>query len=118
MRSTRRRPPLAKVKSEPRSLFEASEGDADKRPFDIDEVMRKVRAAVRPYPKAALFELADEGFRSPFEQLLACIISIRTRDEVTLLTARRLFAVARTPDAIQQLSPEKIDELIRASRFH
>lgn len=109
---------MAKAKSEPRSFFAGSDGGTDKRPFDIAEVMRKVRAAVRPYPKAALFELADEGFRSPFEQLVACIISTRTRDEVTLPTARRLFAVARTPAEMSRLAPAAIDELILPCRFH
>lgn len=89
-----------------------------KRPFDIDEVMRRIRAAVRQLPKAALFELAEEGHDSPFEQLVACIISIRTRDEVTLPTARRLFERARTPAAVSRLSVEEIDELIRTASFH
>jgi endonuclease III len=91
---------------------------APKRPFDIDEVIRRVRAAVRPFAKAAMFELADEGFSSPFEQLVACIISIRTRDEVTIPTARRLFARARTPLEVSRLSSRDIDQLIRACTFH
>jgi endonuclease-3 len=71
--------------------------DADKRPHDIPEMMCRLRAATKPYPKAAMFELYDEGYTSVFEILCACIISIRTLEEVTLPTARRLFAVARTP---------------------
>ena len=89
-----------------------------KRPFDIDQVMRRIDEAVRPFPKAALFELADEGFGSPFEILIACILSIRTRDETTLVCARRLFKLARTPEAMSRLSPERIDEAIGASTFH
>jgi endonuclease-3 len=91
---------------------------APKRPFDIDEVIRRVRAAVRPFAKAAMFELADEGFSSPFEQLVACIISIRTRDEVTIPTVRRLFARARTPLEVSRLTSREIDQLIRACTFH
>ncbi len=87
-------------------------------PFDIGQAMRRIRTAVRPFPKAALFELADEGFASPFEQLVACIISIRTFDEVTLPTARRLFARARTPAAMSQLTRAEIDEAIGACTFH
>ena len=49
-----------------------------KRPFDIDRAMERIGEAVRPFPKAALFELADEGYGSAFEILIACIISIRT----------------------------------------
>ncbi len=86
--------------------------------FDIDQAIRLIRDAVRPFPKAAMFELAEEGFNSPFEQLVACVISIRTLDEVTLPTARQLFARARTPAAISQLSVEDIDALIRGCSFH
>jgi len=89
-----------------------------KKPIDIVEMMRRVRVAVQPLPKAALFELAEDGFSSPFEQLVACIISIRTYDEVTLPIARRLFARARTPEAIVALSLAELTMLIRPSTFY
>src|SRR5262249_59826047 len=90
----------------------------EKRPFDIDLAIARICEAVRPFPQAALFALAAEGFNSPFELLMACIISIRTRDEVTLPCARRLFALARTPRTMSQLTPEVIDEAICTSTFH
>jgi endonuclease III len=89
-----------------------------KRPIDIDLVVRRIRKAVADVPKAAMFELADDGHDTPFEQLVACLISIRTRDEVMIETARALFAVARTPAAVARLSVAEIDALIRASTFH
>ena len=64
-----------------------------KRPFDIHHAIQAIRQAVQPVPKAAMFALADEGFGTPFEMLVACIISIRTRDEVTMVCARRLFGL-------------------------
>ena len=91
---------------------------SEKVPFDIDEAMVRLREAVRPHPPAALFQLADEGFSTPFEQLLACIISIRTFDETTLVSSRRLFEKARTPAEVAALSVEELDELIYASTFH
>jgi endonuclease-3 len=89
-----------------------------KRPFDIERAMERIGEAVRPFPKAAMFELADEGFGSPFELLAACIISIRTLDETTLVCARRLFALARTPEAMSRFSVERIDGAIGLSTFH
>jgi endonuclease III len=89
-----------------------------KRPFDIDLAVERIREAVRPFRKAAMFELADEGFVSPFEQLVACMISIRTRDEVTVVCARRLFELARTAQAMSRLTPRQIDRAIGASTFH
>jgi len=89
-----------------------------KSPFDIDLAVKLISDAVRPFPKAAMFELAEEGFNSPFEQLVACMISIRTYDEVSLPTARRLFARVRTPSQVSQLSIQEIDSLINTSTFH
>lgn len=80
--------------------------------------MRRVREAVQPYPKPALFALADQGFKSPFEQLVACIISIRTRDEVTEPVTREFFRHARTPTEVSRLTLEEIDRLVRQSTFH
>ena len=79
--------------------------------------MRRIEAAVRPYPKAALFELAEDGYRSPFEQVVACIISVRTRDETTLPVAQRLFAEARTPAEMCELSPDAIAAIIGTATF-
>lgn len=90
----------------------------EKKPFDIDLAFGRIEAAVRPWPKAALFQLAEEGFTSAFEQLVACIISIRTYDEVTLPVSRALFGRARTPAAISELTHGELDGLIGASTFH
>jgi endonuclease III len=90
----------------------------DKKPFEIGLAVRRIRKAVKPWPKAALFELAENGFTTTFEQLVACIISIRTYDEVTLPVSRKLFARARTPAEISQLTYEELDALISPSTFH
>ena len=89
-----------------------------KKPFDINQGLKAIGKAVAPYPKAAMFELAEDGFNSAFEQLVACMISIRTYDEVSLPTARKLFARARTPAEMVKLTTEQIDELIHACTFH
>lgn len=89
-----------------------------KSPFDIDQAISLIRDAVATYPKAAMFELADLGYDSPFEQLIACIISIRTRDEDSLPISRRLLDAARTPAAMARLSTNEIDRLISPSTFH
>lgn len=90
----------------------------EKKPLDIDLAVRRIRTAVRPWPKAALFQLADEGFTSVFEQLVACIISIRTYDEVTLPVSRSVFKRARTPAEMVKLTHQELDTLIGASTFH
>src|SRR3954453_20090430 len=98
------------------STMDAS--SSDKKPFDIDLVMERVEEAVQPYPKAAMFELAERGFRSPFQQLVACMISIRTRDEESLPISLRLFEAAPTAADVAALSPDEIAALIRPSSFY
>jgi endonuclease-3 len=89
----------------------------DKKPFDLAVAMRRVRHSVKDYPKAALFALAEEGFGSVFQILVACIISIRTRDETSLPIARRLFERAPTPAAVASLDVTQIEAIIRQSSF-
>jgi endonuclease-3 len=87
------------------------------RAFDIDEVMRRLRVAVRPFRPAALFELAGDGHASVFELLVACLISIRTRDETTVPVARRVFAVARTPAEMLRISEDRLVTLLAPCTF-
>jgi endonuclease-3 len=89
-----------------------------KKPFDIEDAISRIRAAIAPFPKAALFELYERGFTSLFEQLIACIISIRTLDEVTIPTAERLFSAARTPAQVAGMTPAQIDRRIERATFH
>jgi len=86
--------------------------------FDIDEALTAVRSAVRAFPRAAMFELADHGYRSVFHQLVACILSIRTRDEVSLPTSLRLFENAPAAKDLAGMKPDQIDRLIQPVTFH
>jgi endonuclease-3 len=91
---------------------------AAKRPFDIHEVLRRIRLEVKQFADAAMFDLAAQGYSTAFHQLAACIISVRTRDEVSLPAALRLFKLAPTAGAVGRLSVKKIAELIRPSSFY
>lgn len=111
--------PTAPEETSPESRINiASASSGGKQPFDIHAALARIAAAVEPFPKAALFELADEGFRTPFQQLVACLVSIRTRDETTLPVARRLFEAARTPHDMLRLTVDDIDACIGLSAFH
>lgn len=87
-------------------------------PFQIDVALERVAMAVEPYPKAAMFALAELGYRTPFQQLVACLISIRTRDEESLPISLRLFAAAQDAAAVAALTPAQIDTLIAPATFH
>lgn len=89
-----------------------------KRPFNIHTVIRRIRQEVKQFADAAMFDLAEQGFATPFHQLAACIISIRTLDQVSLPAALRLFKVASTAPEVSRLSVKKIAELIRPASFY
>ncbi|MBV9224179.1 MAG: endonuclease III [Acidobacteriaceae bacterium] len=89
----------------------------EKEPFDIDEVFRRLREATADLPKAAMFELRDRGYGSPFEQLVASLISARTLDETTIPVSLRLFEVARTPEALANLDEGALVKLLRGATF-
>lgn len=91
---------------------------AAKRPFDVDLAVRRIREAVKPFPAAAMFELRDRGYATLFQQLVGCILSIRTRDEVSLPAALRLLQAAPTPEAMLRLTPARIGALVPDVRFH
>jgi endonuclease-3 len=90
----------------------------NKHSFDIDVAFTRIRETIAPFARAALFELRDEGFSSAFEQLVACLISIRTTDETMIRVARKFFQTARTAPGVLQLSFQEIDDLISPCTFH
>lgn len=85
--------------------------------FDLNVVLALVEEAIEPYPKAAMFDLAKRGYNSLFEQLIACIISIRTLDEITIPVSLRLFEVARTPDQIFALDLATLTTLLNGTTY-
>ena len=88
-----------------------------KEPFDIDEVFRRLRAAVAGMPKAAMFDLRDRGDSTPFEQLVGSLISARTRHETTIEICLRLFAEAKTPEGLIGLGEAKLVRLLHGASF-
>lgn len=89
-----------------------------KKPIRIPLMFKRIEKAIQPYPKAMLFELSEMGFETTFQQLVACVLSIRTLDEVSRESALRLLRVAPTPGQLLALDDPEVDELIRPVTFH
>ncbi|MDQ3847282.1 MAG: endonuclease III [Bacteroidota bacterium] len=88
-----------------------------KRPFQLTTMLQRIEAAIAPYPKAAMFELYERGYKTLFEQLISCIISIRTLDETTIPVSEKLFARARTPKELLKLSPKELEDLLYGTQY-
>ncbi len=60
----------------------------------------------------------QENSRSAFRLLVACVISLRTKDEVTADASRRLFEIAATPERLAALDVEQIAAAIYPAGFY
>lgn len=56
--------------------------------------------------------------RSPFHLLVSCVISLRTKDEVTHKASRRLFAIADNPAELAARSESQIADAIYPAGFY
>jgi len=88
-----------------------------KKRFEIDRFVAAIEANYRQWNPPIITFIASRG-ASPFEVLVSTLLSLRTKDEVTSEAAKRLLAVARTPEAMVTLPPRNIEELIYPVGFY
>ena len=84
---------------------------------DIHGVVRVVRREVRRWREPVLGVVARES-RDPFRILIACILSLRTKDQTTAEAATRLFPLADTPAAMVRLPLRRIERAIYPVGFY
>src|SRR6187401_1807331 len=75
-------------------------------PKKIEEIFKRLRAA-RPHPTTEL------EYRTPFELLIAVILSAQATDKSVNLATRLLYKDANTPQAILALGVEGLSKYIR-----
>jgi endonuclease-3 len=56
--------------------------------------------------------------KDPFLILISCLLSLRTRDEVTAKASERLFALAKTPEEMITLKKEEMEAAIYPVGFY
>ena len=94
----------------------AKEQDIQKnRAITIIELMR---IATKEMVEPAATTITTQYGRNPFLVLVSCILSLRTKDTVSLPASQRLFAHAQTPQALLLLAPHTIEQLIYPTGFY
>ena len=86
-----------------------------KRAITIIEILR---AATKDMVEPAATSITKQYGRNPFLILVSCILSLRTKDSVSLPASQRLFEHAQTPQALLLLSPATIQKLIYPTGFY
>ncbi len=90
---------------------------------DAARLTKKIDAIIRILSKEYLnFEEPSvtkvSRTQDPFKVLISCLISLRTKDEVTYPASERLFALAHTPEKMMQLSTKQIEKAIYPAGFY
>jgi endonuclease-3 len=85
--------------------------------FPVRKVLRIVEEEVRRWEQPAVDRVA-QSHRDPFRVLISTMLSLRTKDEVTSAASQRLFALAKTPREMLQLSERKIAQTIFPVGFY
>ena len=84
---------------------------------DIDIVLRLVKKALRPWSVPLMERLSDDG-ADPFKILIACLLSLRTRDHTTEDASSRLFSLADNPYVMASLPVKTIAKAIYPVGFY
>lgn len=83
----------------------------------IEKVIAILRKEVKKY-NAPIVTLVAQTHHDPFRVLIATVLSLRTKDQVTANACKKLFVVADTPENMLLLSEKEIEELIYPVGFY
>lgn len=81
-------------------------------------IIKILRIATKSMVEPAATTITKQYGRNPFLVLVSCILSLRTRDTVSLPASQRLFEHAQTPQTLLLLSPSTIEKLIYPTGFY
>jgi len=85
----------------------------------IEEIFKLLKDELKESkPPSASKSSWDEIIDTPFTTLISCILSLRTKDEVTDKASIRLLKKYNTPEKILKLSTKKIEFLIYPVGFY
>jgi len=82
----------------------------------VKEIIETLKKEKGKFKKTAISEIQET--KDPFRVLISCLLSLRTKDNVTLKASKKLFSVAKTPEELLKLSTKKIEELIYPVGFY
>jgi endonuclease-3 len=85
--------------------------------LQIGRVIATLGRVSKRWRRTTLADVAARR-RDPFHVLIACLLSLRTKDETTGPAAARLFALAETPETMLRLTPARIERAIFPVGFY
>ncbi len=89
--------------------------DAKKRAVRI---IKLLQAATKGMVPAASVSIVQEFGRDPYLVLASCLLSLRTKDSVSLPASQRLFRLAKTPEQMLKVPLSEIEKVIYPTGFY
>jgi endonuclease III len=80
-------------------------------------VIRRIKRAMRDLPDPSV-TLVGKRWKSPYLVLVSCLLSLRTKDETTLVASKKLFQLANAPRGMVKLSVGDIERAIYPVGFY
>ncbi|HLC66351.1 MAG TPA: endonuclease III [Candidatus Nanoarchaeia archaeon] len=87
-------------------------------PRTIGKVITILAQQIAHYENPVVTEIAEQTKQDPFKVLISCLISLRTRDEVTVQASAHLFKLADTVKKMAKLSEKQIAKAIYPTGFY
>ena len=84
---------------------------------DWDLELGAIEAVTRNFPDPSVNEI-ESSFSTPWGVLVSTIISLRTKDAVTLKSSIKLLTEARDPQALLDIGEERVADLIYPAGFY
>lgn len=88
--------------------------------MDVNTIIKVIQILKEEYKnwrEPIVTEIAERD-RDPYKVLIGCILSLRTKDEVTAEASKKLFDEASTPEKMIKLPADKIAGLIYPVGFY
>jgi len=85
---------------------------------NVSPVMRALAREIDGLELPAVEKISQASQEDPFQVLIGTLLSARTQDATTAAASGRLFAVARTPQSMAELTVKRIEKLIYPVSFY
>ena len=84
----------------------------------VDELFKLLKKGLRKFETPVINRAKRDIDDTPFTTLISCVLSLRTKDNVTEQASLRLLKKYNTPEKILTLSEEEIESLIYPVGFY
>ena len=85
---------------------------------NVSPVMRALAREIDGLELPAVEKISEASQEDPFQVLIGTLLSARTQDATTAAASGRLFAAARTPQSMAELTVKRIEKLIYPVSFY